>query len=65
MFNVSKATETRRVLIPGESQSDTQLQLLWEVSETTSQLLTLFRGEVKKFGSSPETFKVFCLEGQC
>lgn len=42
----------------------TQLQLLWEVSESTSQLLTVFRGEVKKLGP-PQTLEVSCLEGQC
>lgn len=50
-----KATETHRN--PNESQSNTQVQLPWEVSETTSQLLTLFRSTVKKFGSSPELFE--------
>lgn len=38
------------MLNPNECQSKTQLQLPWEVSETTSQLLTLFRREVKKLG---------------
>lgn len=53
------------MLNPNESQSNTQLQLLWEVSETTSQLLALFRSEVKKFESTPETLELSCLEGQC
>lgn len=35
-----------------------QLQLPWEVSESTSQLLTVFRGEVKKFGSSRNIWSV-------
>lgn len=52
-----KATETHRMLNPTESQSNTQLQLPWEVSETTSQLLILFRSTIKKFGSSLELFK--------
>lgn len=45
------------MLNPNGSQSNTQLQLPWEVSETTSQLLTLFRRTIKKFGSSSELFK--------
>lgn len=53
----SKATETRRMLNPNESQSNAQLELPQEVSDTTSQLLTLFRHEVKTSGSSPEPFK--------
>lgn len=36
----------------------TQLQLPWEVSESTSQLLTVFRGEVKKNGSSRNIWSV-------
>lgn len=52
-----KATETHRMLNTNESQSNMQLQLPWEVSETTSQPLTVFRSTVKKFGSSPELFK--------
>lgn len=53
----SKATETCRMLNPNKSQSNAQLELPQEVSDTTSQLLTLFRCEVKKCGSSPEPFK--------
>lgn len=36
----------------------TQLQLPWEVSESTSQLLTVLRGEVKKNGSSRNIWSV-------
>lgn len=60
MFNISKANETCRVLNRNEIQSNAvpSKQLPWEASESSSQLLADFRGEVKKTGSSRKIWSV-------